>query len=391
MINMLGFDHNTADMQTRELYAITEVMQIELLHALRENTHITGCAILATCNRLELYVSGEEITKESLWSMILKLPSIAWQDSSPFVFYEDREAVKHLMEVSAGLHSQIRGEDQILAQVKRAIALAREQKVTDAALETLFRLSVTAGKAVRSQIRLEYVPHSAAETAVQRVELELGSLSGKRVLVIGNGEMGRLACKLLLDKGALVTVTLRIYHRGETIVPFGCDTIMYDRRYEAVAQSEIVLSATKSPHQTIMLDKMQQLSQVPALMIDLALPRDIEASVTQLTTLWDLDDLRTDIMQSQNEAEQVNAILDKYIQNYYAWASYRQALPEIRAVEAMVAEVVQMQMPENETAYTAAEKAAHILLASMKGAVSPSMLEQMMLNLQGKSRKEGSV
>lgn len=389
MIYMLGFDHNTANMQTRELYAITEVMQIELLHALKQSALITGCAVLATCNRLELYVSGERVTKESLWSLVLS--AIAWQEASAFAFYEDREAVQQLMQVSAGLHSQIRGEDQILSQVKHAIALAREQKTTDAALETLFRLSITAGKAVRSQIRLEYVPHSAAETAVQKAESALGTLAEKHVLVIGNGEMGRLACELFRDKGAFVTVTLRTYRKGETIVPFGCDTVMYDRRYDAVAKSEIVLSATKSPHQTIILDDMQKLTHVPALMIDLALPRDIEESVSQLTVLWDLDDLQTDPIQSKDDMVQVSMLLEKYIQDYYAWASYRQALPEIRAVEAMVAEVVQMQMPENETAYTAAEKAVHILLASMKGAVTPSMLEQMMINLQGKSRKEGST
>lgn len=388
MIYMLGFDHNTADMQTRELYAITEVMQIKLLHALRSSALITGSTILATCNRLELYVSGEQITKESLWSMISSF--VTWSSSKVFAFRQDIDAVQHLMEVAAGLCSQIRGEDQILTQVKRSIALAREHKTTDAALETLFRLAVTAGKAVRSQIRLEYVPHSAAETAVQRAESALGVLVGTHVLVIGNGEMGRLACKLFRDKGARVTVTLRTYRKGETVVPFGCDTVMYDKRYEAVANSEIVLSATKSPHQTITFNKIQRLTQVPGLMIDLALPRDIEASVRGLTTLWDLDDLRTDLTQHADDTAQVNIILEKYIHDYYAWASYRKALPEIRAVEARVAEVVQLQLPENEMVYAAAEKAAHILLASMKGTVTPDMLEQIMINLQGKLRKEES-
>lgn len=388
MIYMLGFDHTTADMQTREIYAVTETVQRTLLYALKRSVHVSGCAILSTCNRLEIYVSGEQLTREGIWSVIVTLPCIAWKEDAAFSFLQDRAAVQHLMEVSAGLRSQILGEDQIVAQVKQAIACAREEKAADAPLETLFRLAVTAGKAIRSQIQISAVPRSAAETAVHRAEALLGCLAQKRILVIGNGEMGRLACKAFVEKGAQVTVTLRTYRKGETVVPFGCDTIVYDRRYEAVAQSDVVLSATRSPHQTITYDQMCKLPNVPPLLIDLALPRDIDTAASALTTLWDLDDLRTDQLQVMDDVTKAHGIINRYIQDFYAWAAYRQALPEIRAIETAIAEAVQMQMPNRDHSYAAAEKAAHIMLASMKDTLTTDMLQKMLLSLQGKAERE---
>src|SRR5699024_11181096 len=120
--------------------------------------------------------------------------------------------------------------DQILTQVRDAAALARDAQTIDSVLDTLFRRAVTAGKRVRTEVRLTGVPTSAAAAGVRRAQDFFGSLEGRRAVVIGNGEMGRLAATALRAQGCAVTVTLRSYHHGETIVPAGCDTFPYDRR-----------------------------------------------------------------------------------------------------------------------------------------------------------------
>src|SRR5699024_7579613 len=129
-------------------------------------------------------------------------------------------------------------------QVKGAVALAREAKTVDGVLDTLFRRAVTAGKRVRTETRLTGVPASAAEVGAWRAKEFFGSLEGKRAVVIGNGEMGRLAASTLRAQGCAVTVTLRSYHHGETVVPAGCATWPYDTRCEVLDGADLAVSAT---------------------------------------------------------------------------------------------------------------------------------------------------
>ncbi len=147
-------------------------------------------------------------------------------------------AVHHLMAVAAGMESQIFGDDQIVSQVRGAAALAREAGTMDAVLDTLFRRAVTAGKRVRTETRLTGVPASAAAAGVRRAETFFGTLREKKAVVIGNGEMGRLAAAALHARGAAVTVTLRTYRHGETVVPSGCAAWPYDQRYELMGGAE---------------------------------------------------------------------------------------------------------------------------------------------------------
>lgn len=159
--------------------------------------------------------------------------------------------VRHLMEVASGLRSRIWGEDQIISQVKDAIALAREAGCTDGVLETLFRSAISAGKEVKTEVRLTAVPTSAASMAVELLAAKLGDLAGKKALVIGNGEMGRLSASLLQQAGCEVWVTLRTYRHGETIVPPGCGVVPYEERFHHMEGCDFLISATTSPHYTV--------------------------------------------------------------------------------------------------------------------------------------------
>lgn len=336
-LTMTGIDFVHAPMAQRERVSFVRGQVQALLPRLAETPGVIGCVLLATCNRTELYVQGEEGASTDPLAMLACAAGFdaeAFRDLS--VTRTDKACVQHLLAVAAGLESQIFGDDQILTQVRDAAALAREAQTMDSVLDTLFRRAVTAGKRVRTEVKLIGVPASAAAAGVRRAQDFFGSLEGKRAVVIGNGEMGRLAASALRAQGCAVTVTLRSYRHGETIVPAGCDTFPYDRRCEVLEDADLAVSATTSPHFTISAQQVADLQQPPRLLLDLAMPRDIEQTVAEdaRVTLYNLDDLG-DLDDSRNKAAKQAAerILDEEQAEFYRWYAYRQALPVIAQIK----------------------------------------------------------
>lgn len=333
---MTGIDFVHAPLEKREAVSLVRGQVQELLPRIAAMEGVSGCVLLATCNRTELYLHG---TAGAELDPLAVLAEAAGFDAAEYRGFSiqrtENEAVHHLMQVAAGLESQIFGDDQIVSQVKGAVALAREAKTVDAVLDTLFRRAVTAGKRVRTETRLTSVPASAAEVGARRAKEFFGSLEGKRAVVIGNGEMGRLAASTLRAQGCAVTVTLRSYHHGETVVPAGCATWPYDTRCEVLDGADLAVSATTSPHFTLTAEQVTAMHNPPRLLLDLAMPRDIEQAVGEdgRVRLLNLDDLG-DLGDHNAEARTVAMrILEKEEQEFAAWYSYRQALPLIAAVK----------------------------------------------------------
>ena len=205
-----------------------------------------------------------------------------------------------------------------MTQIGGALEMARSCHTTDAVLDTLFRTAVSAGKEALTQVAVSAVPLSVSYRAVQRLEQVLGNLREKRCLVIGNGNMGRLAASLLVQKGCQTMVTLRSYHRGETVVPFGTVPVSYEQRFSQMEQADIVISATRSPHYTIWKHQLEQVQHRPAMLVDLAMPRDIEASCGTLdgVTLWNLDDLQSDTTPDQQAITALHQIAKQYADTF---------------------------------------------------------------------------
>lgn len=335
---MAGIDAS-APFEEREKLSLVRGQVQAMLPRISEQT---GCAavLLATCSRTELYLHAEG--ERALPDPAEALCRAAGVAASAFVTRrEGADAVRHLMHVAAGMQSQIFGDDQIVSQVKDAVALAREAKTTDAVLDTLFRRAVTAGKRVRTETRLTGVPASAAEVGVRRAERFFGSLAGRRAVVIGNGEMGRLAARALVRAGSEVTVTLRTYRHGETLVPQGCGTVPYDRRLDAIEGADLVVSATTSPHFTLTAAQMHTLLCPPRLLLDLAMPRDIESTAAGAqTALFNLDDLGDLGDADDTSRETAECILDEETREFFAWLNYRAALPLIAKIKSAAIERV---------------------------------------------------
>ena len=386
---MAGIDAS-APFEEREKLSLVRGQVQAMLPRIAEQT---GCAavLLATCSRTELYLHAEG--ERALPDPAEALCRAAGVAASAFVTRrEGADAVRHLMHVAAGMQSQIFGDDQIVSQVKDAVALAREAKTTDAVLDTLFRRAVTAGKRVRTETRLIGVPASAAEVGVRRAERFFGSLAGRRAVVIGNGEMGRLAARALVRAGSEVTVTLRTYRHGETLVPQGCGTVPYDRRLDAIEGADLVVSATTSPHFTLTAAQMQTLLCPPRLLLDLAMPRDIESTAAGAqTALFNLDDLGDLGDADDNSRETAECIRDEETREFFAWLNYRAALPLIAKIKSAAIERVRHMRDydalaaegDAETlAELAVSRAVELVLGGMKEKVNVQSMKDCLEHIR---------
>ena len=148
---------------------------------------------------------------------------------------------------------------------------------------------------------------------------ELGSLAGKKMLVIGNGQMGRLAAQLLQEAGASVNVTLRTYRHGETVVPAGCGTVNYEDRMAAMENIDALVSATTSPHYTLTVQQLRQIQNPPKVAVDLAVPRDIDPECGQVITLYDTDSLGSGGPGSPDELEAMRSIAAQELERFAQW------------------------------------------------------------------------
>jgi len=330
---MSGLEHSQVPISLRERLSFTKQQTGEMVRKLHSFPQVSGCVLISTCNRTELYLScTEEVVPGELLCQAAGAEYPLYQDA--FVTLSEKDAVQHLMEVAAGIRSRIFGEDQIISQVKDAIAIAREAGAADSVLETLFRSAVSAGKEVRTKVRLTSVPTSAASMAVDLLREKLGDLTDKKALVIGNGEMGRLAASLLRREGCQVSVTLRTYRHGETIVPPGCGVVPYDQRFLHMEDCDLLLSATTSPHYTVTVEPLSKLPSLPAVLVDLAIPRDIQPEVGQLpgVSLYNIDDLG-DFSESRTIPAEVTEILNAQMENFYRWLNYKDCMTSVDSLK----------------------------------------------------------
>ncbi len=383
-IIMSGLDYQKAPIGLREQLSFTKTQVGDLTERIAGTEGVLGCVLISTCNRTELYLScAPECPAEpdQLLCRAVGLPHAPF--AGAFVTRRDQETVRHLMEVAGGLQSQIWGEDQILSQVKTAITIARARGAADPVLETLFRTAVSAGKAIKTKVRLTGVATSAAARAVEVLQRDLGDLRGRRALVIGNGEMGRLSADLLHEAGCAVTVTLRTYRHGETVVPAGCAVTPYEERFAAMEGMDILLSATTSPHYTVSAEQMSMLKTRPGRVVDLAMPRDVDPAVGDIpgVTLYNVDTLGAE--QHRGELPQaVTDILADHMARFYEWNNYRSCLPAIEALKEAIAQRV-LTYPELEEDLEAEElvelavgRAVDLLTGGLKEHIRPEDLER---------------
>ncbi len=349
-ISMIGIDYKKASVDVRAQFSFTKKNTVAALENLKKEPGILGCIILSTCNRMEIWASTGEDWKGSLYEFLCRE-----KEKDPdefrqyFVSRKEEEAVEHLFYLTSGLKSQILAEDQIITQVKDALALSREAYCTDNVLEVLFRMAVTAAKKVKTQVSFSRANSSVIHQDIERLENQGFFIQGKNCMVIGNGEMGKVTALALKEADADVTVTVRQYRSGIVTIPQGCDRINYGERLEFLPKCDLAVSATSSPNYTLTMEQIEN-AEIPGhiVLIDLAVPRDIEPSAGTLSnvTLYDIDSFKIDAVSPKLQAslDQAGKILQEQQEEFYSWYNGRDLIPRIQEIKADAVEDLNLRI-----------------------------------------------
>ncbi|HIZ65640.1 MAG TPA: glutamyl-tRNA reductase [Candidatus Blautia pullicola] len=396
-ISMIGIDYGKASVDVRAQFSFTKKNAVQAMERLKKMPGVYGCIILSTCNRMELWASLQEEWEGSLYGFLCKEKDKRPEDFQKyFVQRTEREAVEHLFYLTSGLKSQILAEDQIITQVKDALALSREAYCTDNVLEVLFRTAVTAAKKVKTEVSFSRGNVSVIHQAIEKLKAQGFPLQGKNCMVIGNGEMGRVAALALKEAGADVTVTVRQYRSGVVNIPQGCQRINYGDRMEFLPQCDLVVSATASPNLTITKEGLEEAGISGSLvLIDLAVPRDIDPLAGTLgnVRLYDIDSFKIDAVSPklQESLERAGAILGEQMEDFYSWYEGHDLIPRIQGIKEEAVQDLNlrilktlrktpMEEGDREKLLTAIDKAAEKVVNKMVFGLKDSLKQEEFRN-----------
>ncbi|MHB1126280.1 MAG: glutamyl-tRNA reductase [Bacillota bacterium] len=347
-ILVVGLNHRSAPVEVREKLTFSREDLPEALNSLRHKPHVEGCAILSTCNRTEIYaaVTDADAGLASVKKFISESCDLPIRYFMDYLYNHTLyDAVRHLFRVAAGLDSMILGETQILGQVREAYQWACDQGTTNGVLNTLFQQAITVGKRVRTETEIDRSAVSISYAAVEMAKKSLGDLSGRIVMIVGAGKMSRLTASYLVSNGVSeVIVCNRSQSKAEEMAEeFAGTVVPFDNLYQAVEQAHIVISCTAASHPIIGLRNMAEVMgrrpEKSILMVDIAVPRDIEPEVAGIpgVMLFDIDDLQNVIDQNLEERKKAavwaEAIIDGEIHSFFKWLSSLFVVPTIVALK----------------------------------------------------------
>ncbi len=363
-ILLVGLNHTTAPVALREQLTYTACSLEEGLRQLLspdppESGRIREAVILTTCNRTEVYGVAQEVAAghATLTRFLADFHGLSPERLAPHLYAcADRNAVAHLFRVASGLDSMILGEAQILGQVREAFEMAQALEAPGPLLSALFQQAIHTGKRVRTETEIGRHPVSISSAAVELARQTLGSLEGRCVLLVGTGKMSTLAAKALHAHGiGGIWVANRTYERAVAMAQqFGGQALPLDQLPKALAQVDLALSATAAPHIVIWADvvrqAMAQRQGRPLLLIDIAVPRDIEPQAAQIpgVTLRNIDDLQnvveTGRQKRRHAAYQARPIVQEEVTRFMAWFRSLEVTPTIKALRARAERIRQAEL-----------------------------------------------
>ncbi len=340
---VFGINHQTAPVTIRERVAFHAESLRQALHDLTTQRPVREAAILSTCNRTEIYCHTSEPATAIEWMAQyhhLKHPEIA-----PYLYQLPQEqAVKHAFRVASGLDSMVLGETQILGQIKQAVRAAEEAGTLGMHLHKLFQRTFSVAKAVRSSTDIGASSVSMAAAAVRLAGRIFPSIAEQNVLFIGAGEMIELcATHFAAQNPRRITVANRTLERARQLAArFNGNAVTLNELPDVLADQDIVITSTASPLPILGKGLMERAIRArrhrPVFMVDLAVPRDIEAEVADLDDvfLYSVDDLahvvREGLDNRQTAVAQAEAIIDSSVVNFMEWMASRHFVPTIRAL-----------------------------------------------------------
>jgi glutamyl-tRNA reductase len=358
----LGVSHKTAPVEVRERLALPEPRAYEFVRDLRGVAAVHEAVAISTCNRTELYVvvSDPVEAESAALSMLASQAGIRPTGLASAIYsHRNCDAARHLYRVTAGLESMIIGEAEIQGQVKRSYETALQKETTGPLTNRLFTAALATGKRVRTETAIGERALSLPGVGVTLAREQLGPLQGREVVIVGTGETSELAARALADSGVrTVFVASRRRDRAISLAKrYGGSSVAFDELPFALERADIVVAATASPHLLLeareLAEVMEARDRRPLLLIDLAVPRDIDSSCGEIdgVSLYDIDDLEAVVARNrrvrQAEARKAEGIVEEEIQAFASWLGSLEVLPTLAALRASANEIAAGVVSEN--------------------------------------------
>jgi glutamyl-tRNA reductase len=342
---LIGVNHNTAPVEVRERLAIPESRLAEALKVFCSHPGVDEGMILSTCNRVELLAQTKNGSCD-LRSFVHEYFHLNPSELAPHLYeYREQDAIRHLFRVTSSLDSMVVGEPQILGQVKEAYATARAVGAVHSHLDLLLTRAFAVAKRVRSETAVGSSAVSVASVAVELAKKIFGSLQGKNVYLVGAGKMSELAARHLLAHGAgSIFVSNRTYDRAIRLAQkFNGQAIEFSRLYDTCDRGDIVITSTGSPVSIFRREHgelfMSRRKNRPMFFIDIAVPRDVDASMNKVDGIfvYDIDDLQqavaSHVADRRKEAEVAEQIISGEVERFHARLQTLDVVPTIVSLQ----------------------------------------------------------
>jgi len=341
----IGLNHNSAPIQLRERLGFSEDQVRASLSRLAcggEESQLSELVVISTCNRIELYAVSNQPAFAELETFLSETRDVPVPELRPHLYrYKDIGAVRHLFEVAAGLDSLVIGEPQILGQVTRSLELARGQNTAGPILNRLFQAAIHSGKRTRTETAISRNPASVSSLAASLAERVVHRISDAQIVVLGAGEMAELAVEALRKRGAQkILVINRTMQRAQALAErWDAEAATFENLHFALTAADILIASTGAPHTLIspamVNESMQHRMERPLVLIDIAMPRDIDPDVVDIShvNLYDIDNLNAKLehtlAERMAEVPQVKNILEEELAEFSDYLRSLDMLPLI--------------------------------------------------------------
>lgn len=359
MIALVGLNHKTAPLSVRERIFAGCQEQVNLLDDLRAMEGVLEVMYLSTCNRVEVVAAAEDAPQamKAFKSFLAGQGGLTKDEAASCLYaYEDEAAIRHLFRVTSSLDSQVMGEAQILGQVKDAYRQALAQNATGIALNRLLHRAFRTAKRVRTETGIAANPVSVSFSAVELAKKIFGSLSGKKILIVGAGEMAELTCTHLISNGAEeITVANRSLSQAALLAEkFHGQAVGLTALPEVLCDVDIVISSTGAPSHIVTKEMVRQCLRKRKnrllFLVDIAVPRDIDPAVDGIENvyLYNIDNLQDIVDENmknrRREALKAEQIIAEEVTQYSRWLKELQAVPTIISLRTKAEGIVQAEM-----------------------------------------------
>ncbi len=404
----LGISHKTAPVALRERLAFTEPQASEFARALTASAEVREAVVISTCNRTEVYLvvgeAGGALVKAEgdVLGLLARRAGIRPTELAEAIYSpRNCDAARHLYRVTAGLESMIVGEAEIQGQVKRAFEAAMAAGVTGPLSNRLFAAALTTGKRVRSETEIGASRVSVPSVAVDLALSVLGGLEERHVVILGAGETSELTARALADQGAgTIFVANRHADRALSLAQrFGGSVVGLDGLPDQLLLADIVLSSTSSPHPIVGREELELVMSEregrPLLLIDIAVPRDIDPGCAELegVSLYDIDDLQAaaarNLSTRASEAPRAQEIVEEEIHRFARWLGQLETLPTVSALREHGNALVEQVLAENAGRWESASPGDLARVQEIARAVMSRLLHEPTIRLRSLSHERG--